>query len=612
MVHPISPSRSWTRLCAALAWTLAPLCAAQEADPQFQQDPLLQDEEGSRYAHVRHVEGRATLVRAYDGETVTLDLNMPVVPGDRIQAPAGTRLEVRLADSSFLRASGLLGLDIHALAAPRSEDEALTHLSLNQGDLSVEVVGMDRGSERTHQVDTPAGTAYLMTDGLYRIRVDSAQRAIVWVREGVAEVEGKGGTVIIRSGQSTQVVRGQAPADPTTRISRLDEFERWVDERRAATGAASVDEAIARELPDPVQPYAGELSGYGRWETLPTYGPVWVPAVAAPGWYPYYHGYWVDSPIGFVWVSYEPWGWVPYHYGRWQWVVGYGWVWIPGSRFAGAWVVWWPGPSYLAWVPLGYYDRPAIDLHLVFTSGYRPLRHGWACIPYPLFYSRDLPRRYIRDAAVLRTHLAQAVKVHRLTHFRAHDLRTRPGVGAEVFSAARRAAETPPGRRFHTADVRVRPSAARRKAAAARAPRPTGPFSSVRATTLQRGVGASLPPLPSPRGGRIAPDRERDEGPEAERPSAPGQAREAAARAAAPPETAGPERSIRELLHRVGRPVATPGSARGGSERRPAVRPAPSRERPQRPSKPRGESRSSGSRGSSGSQKSRPRGHGRP
>ncbi|MEO0230804.1 MAG: DUF6600 domain-containing protein, partial [candidate division WOR-3 bacterium] len=64
--------------------------------------------------------------------------------------------------------------------------------------------------------------------------------------------------------------------------------------------------------------------------------------------------------IGWVWVSYEPWGWIPYRYGSWMYVSGYGWVWIPGGTFAGAWVEWYYGPDWIGWAPVDYYGRPIV------------------------------------------------------------------------------------------------------------------------------------------------------------------------------------------------------------------------------------------------------------
>ena len=56
------------------------------------------------------------------------------------------------------------------------------------------------------------------------------------------------------------------------------------------------------------------------------------------------------------WVPAETWGWVPYHLGIWMWDKGKGWVWLPGSLFAPAWVVWefYAGTHY--WRPFSLYD----------------------------------------------------------------------------------------------------------------------------------------------------------------------------------------------------------------------------------------------------------------
>jgi len=58
------------------------------------------------------------------------------------------------------------------------------------------------------------------------------------------------------------------------------------------------------------------LAGYGEWIHLAGVGRVWRPWVA-PDWRPYTWGRWVMTPMGWTWVSYEPWGYVPHHYGSW-------------------------------------------------------------------------------------------------------------------------------------------------------------------------------------------------------------------------------------------------------------------------------------------------------
>jgi hypothetical protein len=57
--------------------------------------------------------------------------------------------------------------------------------------------------------------------------------------------------------------------------------------------------------------------------------------------------------VGWYWVSEEPWAWACYHYGSWQFDPYYGWVWIPGTEWAPAWVTWRESNDYIGWAPCG-------------------------------------------------------------------------------------------------------------------------------------------------------------------------------------------------------------------------------------------------------------------
>jgi hypothetical protein len=109
------------------------------------------------------------------------------------------------------------------------------------------------------------------------------------------------------------------------------------------------------------------LSPHGRFVDTPEYGSVWVPGGVAPGWRPYTNGRWVYTAHGWTFVSFDDWGWAPFHYGRWVYYPPHGWAWIPGYRWAPAWVSWRFGGGYVAWAPLGprnvavaYYDTPSL------------------------------------------------------------------------------------------------------------------------------------------------------------------------------------------------------------------------------------------------------------
>lgn len=93
-----------------------------------------------------------------------------------------------------------------------------------------------------------------------------------------------------------------------------------------------------------------DLVRYGTWRTSHRFGEVWVPDVAA-GWRPYTVGRWIWTDQGWYWDSDEPFGYVVFHYGRWVFDPDLGWVWIEGSDWAPAWVIWRQGDREVGWAP---------------------------------------------------------------------------------------------------------------------------------------------------------------------------------------------------------------------------------------------------------------------
>lgn len=94
------------------------------------------------------------------------------------------------------------------------------------------------------------------------------------------------------------------------------------------------------------------LSQHGSWLVSAQYGRVWQPREYARDWNPYYDGHWVDTDMGWTWVSDYGWGSIPYHYGTWYVDPRYGWVWIPGEIWAPSWVVFRTSPQYIGWYPV--------------------------------------------------------------------------------------------------------------------------------------------------------------------------------------------------------------------------------------------------------------------
>jgi hypothetical protein len=94
------------------------------------------------------------------------------------------------------------------------------------------------------------------------------------------------------------------------------------------------------------------LGAHGEWVVVGTYGRCWRPTHVELGWRPYGDGYWRRTDAGWYWASEEPWGWATYHYGRWDWSVEFGWIWMPHTQWAPAWVFWRQGAGYVGWAPL--------------------------------------------------------------------------------------------------------------------------------------------------------------------------------------------------------------------------------------------------------------------
>jgi hypothetical protein len=136
-----------------------------------------------------------------------------------------------------------------------------------------------------------------------------------------------------------------------------------------------------------------ELDDYGRWVDYGNYGACWVPANVDQGWRPYTYGHWMYTDYGWTWASYEPYGWATYHYGRWVFDPYYGWVWVPGTVWAPAWVAWRESPDYIGWAPLGPEAGWSVSVGLSFGSGYGSSRipySNWAFVERNRFVSSDV------------------------------------------------------------------------------------------------------------------------------------------------------------------------------------------------------------------------------
>ncbi len=148
------------------------------------------------------------------------------------------------------------------------------------------------------------------------------------------------------------------------------------------------------------------LSPYGEWTDVDGTR-AWRPAASVVGedFQPYAtNGQWVSSDYGWYFQSDYPWGWAPFHYGRWAMDPNYGWIWIPGTVWAPAWVDWRIGGGYIGWAPL-----PPIGWSVVV----QPWRPYWCFVPAAHFsgnfWVHRLPVENIHEAYAATAPVHQAV-----------------------------------------------------------------------------------------------------------------------------------------------------------------------------------------------------------
>jgi len=360
------------------------------------------------YGRVLYEDAGLTIVRS--GEPDRGSVNAPLFPGDSVETDGSQRVEIELADGTLVRVDRRTAVTFLSMPAASARYRDNTVLQLAEGTIRLSARS---GEEAEFRVDTPAASVYLIEDGEFRIETFAGGRTIVSALRGVAEVSGQGGSVLVRSGTRVEAFPGAVPGEAYAfNTLSTDAFDRWVGERDAAyrvrerygEGGDYGDRAAYEEIPVEVQPYYRELSRNGRWVYVADYGYCWYPVGVSAGWRPYSDGYWTYGPSGYFWVSYEPWGWAPYHYGRWTWVSRFGWCWVPGRVFGGAWVSWSWGSAYIGWAPLDCYDRP-VFIGTVQYGYYDP--RCWSFVSYT-----HIHHRHYRDYYVPPSHIGRDIGRH--------------------------------------------------------------------------------------------------------------------------------------------------------------------------------------------------------
>lgn len=300
-------------------------------------------------SYIAYLERYATLQPASQQDSLEAVLNMPVVPGDRIDTARLARVELHLSDGAYVWLDQYTSVSFDAIALSRDTRGDRTVLFLSEGSIIVEIPTTAPVVEPM-RIDGASTTLYLTTAGTYRIESQRSGGLRLEVWNGLAEAADASGGVLVRTG-SVAEVGGGAVAAVESDTTTDDDFARWVGERRRAVSGQSIEHVDPRYARQ-----AAVLDSYGSWlwsGEREQY--VWQPDVDS-SWRPYTSGRWYWTPTGWTWISYEPWGWLPHHYGSWSFSASLGWTWAWGPHWGPAWVswMWWPG--YVAWCPSGYYD----------------------------------------------------------------------------------------------------------------------------------------------------------------------------------------------------------------------------------------------------------------
>jgi hypothetical protein len=320
----------------------------------------LQAANGKNQSYFTFDDGGTIVHQGDDGRETEARINFPVYPGDEITTNRRGRSEIRLSDGNVVGLDRATTLRFRSIIDSYEGAANETVAELRTGHV---VVQRTQDSGESLRLDTD-NASYITTDeGIYAVETDGRGRDRVTVFDGSVEVRTPQRSLRLRTGDEAHVDEQGVYGKVEQARDTTDDFERWFLRR-----SERYDRGSSRYL-DRSLGYAGDdLDANGSWIYVAGYGGwCWRPRVEA-GWRPYFHGMWTSGRGALTWVSYEPWGWVPYHYGRWAYDPGYGWIWLPGSGYAPAWVYWMYGPSYIGWAPMGWYDcyRP------YYSWAYRP------------------------------------------------------------------------------------------------------------------------------------------------------------------------------------------------------------------------------------------------
>jgi hypothetical protein len=325
------------------------------------------------FGHISYVDippgGKApSVVRAGTAGAEDAVVNLPIGPGDIIRTQDGSRCEVQFDTGTIIRLDLDTELKVETvLAQSLSTAQQVSNLSLAKGRVYVMYKEFDR--REMFQILTPNAALKFKHNTVAMVTSAADGSTDLQVKYGKTSAlygAGEDGANRRDVGKEERLILvGRDQVQQETYIRSTD-FELWNDDINARfdelhKGQSALPKALQR-LPKAVFYFAQQFGNqYGEWLWDDLYGYVWRPFLndnSYPwgGWQPYFYGQWAMAGGQMYWVPEEPWGWVPYHLGVWQWDKKHGWMWLPGSMFAPAWVDWEFFFGYAGWRPWTLYD----------------------------------------------------------------------------------------------------------------------------------------------------------------------------------------------------------------------------------------------------------------
>jgi hypothetical protein len=299
-------------------------------------------------------------------------LNAPLGPGDIIRTTDIRRCEIQFDTGTIVRLNVSTELKIETIfARSLSRMNGISNLALTKG--RVYIMYKQYDSHELFQVLTANAAVKMKHDTVAMIKALEDGSTDIQVRYGKASAMFGPDARTAREKDIKKLQRLVVLKDhqfETADYVEGTEFEKWNDEINASF--AGLHEG-KNALPKPIQKlpkavfYFAQNYGnmYGEWLWDALYGYVWRPfyndRYPWGNWQPYFYGHWAAYQNQMFWVPDEPWGWVPYHLGIWQWDKKLGWVWLPGSLFAPAWVDWDYLNGYYCWRPWSLWDWYFMD-----------------------------------------------------------------------------------------------------------------------------------------------------------------------------------------------------------------------------------------------------------